>query len=66
MLLEWAYMRGVDYSAKEARIIARAHLEVWFWQGVAAEPFHLHRGRELYEVVLKVPELAQDPAVWIG
>lgn len=48
MLLEWAHLRGIDFTAKEERCIAKAHLDIYMGAGIYAEPYHLQRAKQLY------------------
>jgi len=65
LLLEWAFLRGLDFTYREKRVIAAAHWDCWQLQGLAGEVFHLKRSRELYEQILELPEFGHDISVWL-
>jgi hypothetical protein len=48
MLLEWAHLRGIDFTAKEERCVAKAHLDIYMGAGIYGEPYHLQRAKHLY------------------
>ena len=64
LLLEWAYLRGLEFTYREKLVVARAHWETYTSQGVAGEIYHLKRSRELYEQILELPEFKNDIIPW--
>jgi tetratricopeptide (TPR) repeat protein len=65
LLMEWAYLRGLEFNYKEKRIVAKSHWNVWQEQGLAAEYYHLKRSKELYDQIIYLPEYKHDTAVHI-
>ena len=66
LLFEWAHFRGFELNFSEKALLARAHAEIWQSRGLAAEDFHLHRARILYDETLKEdPERFQDSLTWL-
>ena len=52
MLVEFAYNRGVDFTAREQRAAAKGHLDTFLAEGIYAEQYHLRRSKHLYSNLL--------------
>ena len=66
LLFEWAHFRGFELNLSEKALLARAHAEIWQSRGLAAEEFHLHRARVLYDETLQEdPERFTDSLTWL-
>ena len=64
LLIEWAYLRGFDFTYKEKRLMAHAHFDIWQQQGLSGELYHLKRSRSLFEEILELPAFSQDMPTW--
>jgi len=60
LLLEWAYARGVDFTLKEQRTLAKAHHQVFLAQGLYGEQYNLRRSRELFLDLLQKAETEKN------
>lgn len=65
LLMEYANTNGEEYSPKQQALVAKAHSEYWFRQGVAAEEHNLLRARELFEGAVAHIENIADAKIWL-
>lgn len=64
LLIEWAWLRGLEFTYKEKRLMAHAHWEIWQQQGLSGELYHLKRSCCLFEEILDLPAYVEDISVW--
>jgi len=60
LLVDWAWLHGVEVDKADLVSTARAHCEVWRTTGIAADWYNLSRARILYEEALKHLEYVID------
>ena len=64
LLIEWAWLRGLEFTYREKRLMAHAHWEIWQQQGLSAELYHLKRSCSLFEEILELPAFIEEISVW--
>ena len=60
LMMEWSYIRGVDFTLKEQLTLARAHYMIYLEQGIFCEQFNIRRSKELYLDLLKRADKETD------